>query len=303
MSDDSTKPHSADSLGPPRDVLWTADFLDVVGKGWRLGSVRRVLDVGCGAGHWSRMVLPRCHPEATLVGGDRESTWIDVARRHAQTLGWGARATYHQGDANNLAALGGGFDLVTCQTLLIHLADPTRALEGMISQLRPKGRLLVAEPNNRAGFTIGDTLDAVTSMDERLARLRFYWICETGKKNLGLGDNSLGDQVTDLFARTGLKEIQAYKSDKVVLLQPPYATPEQEAERNEMYERERDDFVVWDRETTRSYFVAGGGDAASFDACFADARESLHRAADALRNSTYFGTWTSVFYLVSGLKP
>jgi SAM-dependent methyltransferase len=303
MNDDSTKPHSADYLGPPRDFLWNGDFLDLIGKRWQLGGVRRVLDLGCGAGHWSRMVLPRCHPEAALVGIDREPSWIDLAGRHAQALGWGARATYQQGDVMNLTALGGGFDLVTCQTLLIHLADPIGALEAMIGQLRPGGRLLVAEPNNRAGFALGDTLDAITPMDERLARLRFYWICETGKKNLGFGDNSLGDRVAELFARAGLKEIQAYKSDKVVLLLPPYATPEQVAEREEMFERERDDFVAWDRKTTYSHFIAGGGDPASFETCWANARESLHRVADGVRNGTYFGTWTGVFYLVSGLRP
>lgn len=266
------KPHSADYFGPQRDFWWNADFFELVARRWNLANVRRVLDVGCGAGHWAQQILPRCHPEATLVGVDREQTWIE----RASSLGH-PRMRFEQGDAMALEPFGDGFDLVTCQTVLIHLADPAGAIAGMIARLAPGGLLAVAEPNNLANAVVADNLDAETSMDERLARLRFQWICETGKRNLGLGDNSLGDRIPELFARAGLVDLQVYNSDKVALQVPPYDSPEARALRDEAIEYAAQDFAFWDRATTERYFEAGGGDPATFEETWRRERASTLR--------------------------
>jgi ubiquinone/menaquinone biosynthesis C-methylase UbiE len=300
MSDE--KPHSADYFGPQRDFWWNADFVDLMARRWRLGEVRRVLDVGCGAGHWARQILPRCHPEATLLGIDREPAWIDRARAHARSFADG-RATFEVGDAMALDACGGGFDLVTCQTVLIHLADPARAVAGMVAQLRPGGLLAVAEPNNLAGAIVSDSVDAASSMEERLARFRFHWMCETGKRNLGLGDNSVGDRVPEFLARAGLVDIQVYNSDKVALLQPDYASADQQAMRDEAFEHEGRDFAGWDRATARSYFLAAGGDAPSFEEAWRRERAHVAAIAAGLREQRYYGQSSGVFFLVSGRVP
>jgi SAM-dependent methyltransferase len=297
------KPHSADYFGPQRDFWWNADFLDLMAKRWRLADVRRVLDVGCGAGHWARQVLPRCHPEATLLGIDREPAWIERARSHAGSDPGLARATFELGDATSLDALGDDFDLVTCQTVLIHLADPARAIAGMAARLRPGGLLAVAEPNNLAEAVVSDSVDAGASMDERIAHFRFQFVCEQGKRALGLGDNSIGDRVPELFARAGLVDITVFNSDKVALVMPPYASPEARALRDEAYEHEARDFARWDRETAEKYFLAGGGDARAFEEAWQKERARVAEAAKALREDRYYGNATGVFYLVSGRVP
>src|SRR4051812_44702072 len=40
--------------GDWRDTWWNADFLDLMARRWGLSSALRVLDVGCGVGHWGR---------------------------------------------------------------------------------------------------------------------------------------------------------------------------------------------------------------------------------------------------------
>jgi SAM-dependent methyltransferase len=301
MSND--RPHSADYFGPQRDFWWNDDFVDLMARRWRLAEVRRVLDVGCGAGHWARQILPRCHPEATLLGIDREAAWIAQARAIATSLPGGERMTFECGDAMALEAHGSDFDLVTCQTVLIHLADPARALVEMEARLRPGGLLAVAEPNNLAGALVSDSLDVDASMDDRLARLRFHWMCELGKRNLGQGDNSLGDRVPELFARAGLVDVQVYNSDKVALLMPPYTAAGQEALRDEAFEHEGRDFAGWDRATAEQYFLAGGGDSRTFEVAWRRERVRVTRVATALREGRYYANATGVFYLVSGRVP
>jgi ubiquinone/menaquinone biosynthesis C-methylase UbiE len=301
MSND--KPHSADYFGAQRDFWWNDDFLDLMAERWGLADVRRVLDVGCGAGHWARQILPRCHPDATLLGIDREPAWISLARSLGTSFPGGQRATFECGDATALGAHGSDFDLVTCQTVLIHLADPARAVVEMAARLRPDGLLAVAEPNNLVGALVGDSLDVEASMEARLARLRFQWICETGKRNLGLGDNSLGDRVPELFARAGLVDIQVYNSDKVALVVPPYTSTHQAALREEAFEHETRDFAGWDRATAEQYFFAGGGAANAFEEAWRGERLRVAQVATALREERYYANATGVFYLISGRVP
>jgi SAM-dependent methyltransferase len=302
MSD--AKPHSADYFGPQRDFWWNDDFVDLVGARWRLAEVRRVLDVGCGAGHWARQILPRCHPEASLLGIDREPSWVERARLLATEVPGGERMTFERGDATALEAQRGGFDLVTCQTVLIHLADPARAVVEMAACLRPGGLLVAAEPNNLANALVADSVELELPMEERLARFRFHFTCETGKKNLGLGDNSVGDRVPEFFARAGLIDIQACVSDKVALVAPPYDAPVQRALRDEAFEHEQRDFAGWDRATAEQYFLAGGGTPNEFEEAWRRERARVKRIAAAIREGRYFANaMAGVFYLVSGRVP
>ena len=75
--------HSAEHFGDTRDHWWNADFIEMIGRRWRAERLQRVLDVGCGVGHWGR-ALARILPEtATLVGVDREPLWVGKAAERA----------------------------------------------------------------------------------------------------------------------------------------------------------------------------------------------------------------------------
>ena len=51
---------------------------------------RTVLDVGCGVGHWGQRMMTLLPEEATLVGIDAESSWMDKALTRATARGLGA---------------------------------------------------------------------------------------------------------------------------------------------------------------------------------------------------------------------
>src|SRR6185436_18728119 len=123
----------------------------------RLSELRSMLDVGCGVGHWGRLLLPLCHPEASLVGVDREVRSLEAA---AQTARDAKRCSYRAADLAALPFPDGSFSLVTCQTVLIHVADVRAALAELLRVLAPGGLLLLAEPNNLAGRAAGLLGDA-----------------------------------------------------------------------------------------------------------------------------------------------
>src|SRR5690349_17613793 len=115
------KPHSAEYFGEQRDYWHNGDSVELMAKRWNLGAVRFALDVGCGVGHWGRLLLPHLAPEARIIGVDRERDWVTEAARRADAAGIADRASYRLGDAEKIPFHDGVFDLVTCQTVLMHV--------------------------------------------------------------------------------------------------------------------------------------------------------------------------------------
>ncbi len=171
------QPHSAEYFGDQRDFWWNRDFIELMAKRWRLDQVSLGLDVGSGVGHWGRVLEPHLPAQAQLIGLEREPKWVDEAKRRARSN----KLSYQQGDATKLAFADATFDLVTCQTVLIHLPDAKAALAEMLRVLKPGGLLAVAEPNNAASaLVVGSTLFEHDA--DALARsARMQLICERGK--------------------------------------------------------------------------------------------------------------------------
>src|SRR6266851_2897752 len=74
------RPHSADFLMEEgRNDWWNRDFLELMGRRLRLDECRRVLDFGCGRGHWSRSLSVALSADAEVVGIDKEAVWVAEA--------------------------------------------------------------------------------------------------------------------------------------------------------------------------------------------------------------------------------
>jgi ubiquinone/menaquinone biosynthesis C-methylase UbiE len=118
-------------MGPERDLFWNVDHVYLLGQRFDLAQVESVLDVGCGQGHWGRLLDAVTAPTATTVGLDFEPDWIAEATRQAEVTGLASRFRYVQGRAEALPFANGSFDLVTCQTVLIHVPDPMAVIVEM----------------------------------------------------------------------------------------------------------------------------------------------------------------------------
>lgn len=298
----SEEPHSAQFFNAQRDFWWNGDYLQLLGDRLALGGVRSALDVGAGVGHWGALLLPLLASDARIAGVERDPRWVKHAQARAAELGIAERCRYVAGVAEALDFEGESFDLVTCQTLLIHVADISAVLGEMRRVLRAGGLLLVAEPNNIASTLVADSISSHESVEELVERVEFAVICERGKAALGEGDNSVGDLLPGYFARAGLTDIQTYLNDKTFSLVPPYTSPEQSALKDAMLEDAAQQRWIWPRSVAKRYYLAGGGEEHAFESRWQRRLNRTYEAARQLTANQLHTAGGGIEYVVAGRR-
>jgi SAM-dependent methyltransferase len=290
--------HSAEWFGDERDFWWNRDYLELVARRFSLAEARTVLDVGSGIGHWGRTLAAVLRADARIVGVDPEPEWVEEARRRAAAYGLGERFEYVQGAVERLPFEDGRFDLVTCQTVLIHVADVRAALREMLRVTRPGGRLLLAEPNNRASVLVDSSVTAGASVEERLDLLRFVLTCERGKEALG----EVGDLVPGMLVDEGAIDVDVFVSDKASATVPPYAGAEQQALAGAVLERAGTSGFGWSHSEARRLFLAGGGDEGDFDQLYERRVADSERAAAAVRDGWFHSAGGVLMYVIGARR-
>ena len=295
--------HSAEYFGEQRDYWWNLDFLHLMGQRWGVEKVRSVLDVGCGVGHWG-MLLNNVLPEAaTVVGIDRESVWVEEAQARAKSAKLDDRYTYQEGDADMIPFPDESFDMVTCQTLLIHVADIRRTVNEMCRVLKHGGILVVIEPNNLARSLCLNTLNVDDPVEDILDIARLQLICERGKKALNEGYNSIGDQLPACLSSLGLEDIQVFISDKATTFVPPYESGAQRSLIDQACKWSGKNFWIWSEVDTRRYYEAGGGDMERFSFYWTKALRENERFLDGIKAGSYSMAGGNLNYCISARKP
>ena len=294
--------HSAEYFGDTRDYWWNPDFIELIAKRLSFDRVREVLDVGCGVGHWGQLLINVLPDGTHLHGVDRDPRWVEQAAARASAHRLAGRFAYQVAVAEHLPFVDASFDLVTCQTVLIHTADPAVVINEMVRVARPGGLILAAEPNNIASALILNSLNFQASVDDIITWVRLQLVCERGKAVLGEGNNSIGDLVPGLFAKRGLVDVRVYLNDKTNVLIPPYDAPEQRAILEEAFDTANREFWNWSRKDTHRYFLAGGGPDDEFDALWSAVIGDGGNFRKAIANCTYSSSGAAVQYLVAGRK-
>lgn len=142
------RPHSRDRL--------------LSGTGWGDLTGERVLEVGCGAGRFTEVLLDL---GAEVVAVDASEA-IDACR---ETIGDHPRATLVQADLFRLPFEPGGFDRVFCYGVLQHTPDPRAAFAKLVDNVRPGG-LVAADVYRRHGHRISFAKDLWRPLTTRLPR-------------------------------------------------------------------------------------------------------------------------------------
>jgi ubiquinone/menaquinone biosynthesis C-methylase UbiE len=300
------KPHSAEHFGPQRNFWWNRDFLDLMATRWRLREADSLADIGCGQGHWSRLLYLYLRAPARLTGVDREPRWVAEAaqnlRRAFPDVPPG-QLTFVEGDAGRIPLPDNSFDVVTCQTVLMHLPRPTDALREMLRILRPGGLLICVEPNNFWNYLSFTSLTPAETVETLVRRFEFWLRYYRGKVATGHGDHAIGDLLPGYFAEAGLSEVAVHQSDRAASLFPPYDSAAQQA-LIEQDQRWKDSATgPWDREELRRHVLQGGGSEEFFERGFAEVLEQFSQEQQAISSGSFHSAGGGMTYLVSGRKP
>jgi ubiquinone/menaquinone biosynthesis C-methylase UbiE len=296
------RPHSAEYFNEMREFWWNPDVLRLMAQRLELVSVASVLDVGCGVGHWGRALALVLPAGARICGVDREDEWVRGAAQRAERAGLAPRCEFIKGDAVALPFADGTFDLVTCQTVLMHLPDARAALREMLRVAKRGGLVLAVEPCNMASMGVFSSVTDSFPTQVVAAMLGFHLTCQRGKRALGLGFNSIGDLVPGMMAEAGAQDIRVYMSDRATPMYPPYDKPHQRAELAQLKDWHSREYWVWDRGTTRQYYLAGGGNEQEFERHWAQAGRQMGAEIAAMEAGTYHCGNAGITYLVSGRK-
>jgi SAM-dependent methyltransferase len=115
------------------------------------GDERRVLDVGCGTGQFTRLLAGRLGAESVLVALERDGGQLDAARRLFESDTPDCTVEFRQGDAASAAwppAERGRFDLAHTRFLLEHVPDPAIVVRNMLQAVRPGGRIVLLDDDH-----------------------------------------------------------------------------------------------------------------------------------------------------------
>jgi ubiquinone/menaquinone biosynthesis C-methylase UbiE len=294
--------HSEHLFTPERDHWFNPDFLELMARRWGLSQYQSLLDLGCGLCHWSKLLVPHLRSGSQVTALDNDPKWaagnadINAFFKEKKT-----NVRFVQGDANDLPFEDNSFDVVTCQTLLIHLKKPERALREMKRVVKPNGIVICSEPNNLIRALLQDTANYKDPIEEVLARVRQSLAHEKFKTQQHHGNDSFGDLLTGTMDALGFVGIQAYLNDKVVSIYPPYDSLEQQAKINA--------FLQWGQsahqraafDTAYQNLLEQGGDYARFLNDFEPA-DPKNKVIRSLKNQTYASGGGTLLYLISGKK-
>ncbi|MEV0356637.1 class I SAM-dependent methyltransferase [Nocardia sp. NPDC050697] len=114
----------------------------------RLSGPKRVLDLACGPGNFTRHLSRELTGEGVVVGLDYSEPMLAQAIRDNAA----PRAGYVRGDARTLPFADGTFDAVCCFGALYLIPDPIRATREMIRVLAPGGRIAISTSHRTPGW-------------------------------------------------------------------------------------------------------------------------------------------------------
>lgn len=237
--------HSQEYIGDHRYGWWNRDYIRLLLNRINYSTVRSIADLGAGAGHWSAILLQEADHPCSMTCVDFESYWLEEVRKTLEPVPGGHKIETILADAHDLPMQDKSFDLVTCQTLLMHCKNPNRVVEEMLRVTKPGGHILAIEPTNilnRMQF-----FDAVMHLSAaEQTTLYHVWACyHAGQKELTGAHHDIAPLVPEILNKAGCEDIQVYQNDKVFL-----STDASENFSSMAIEYEKENFI--------KYALAGG---------------------------------------------
>ncbi len=293
--------HSEEFFTEDRNHWFNRDFLDLMAKRWDLNQYSSILDIGAGLCHWTKLLVPYMKSNVQITALDNDAKWAKGSHEistHFKQLG--AKINFVKGNAHALPFKDNTFDVVTCQTVLIHIKDPELALKEMKRVVKKGGIVICSEPNNRIQSLLQDTSNQNDNIDVVLQRVKQTIAIEKYKLQQNQGNNSFGDLLTGTMNGLDFKNIQAYLNDKLVSIYPPYDTREQQAKINSFLKWGKSDSEI--QTFDKAYQTAAGSNEYPDFLKKHTSLGSDNKVVKDIKAQNYASGGASLLYLVSGEK-
>ncbi len=248
------------------EYAWGEDFISLLAKRWSLHNKTKILEVGCGYGHWTKRYARELPLRASITLSDISPSYLTQAKKELGGIKK-RKFSFCAAAAQNLPFEKNYFEFITCQRLLMHINNPLEVVNELRRVLCRSGLIAILEPCSlyRA---ISTCYRAEFMQNEDHGKLCYFQeTAERGKIKLGMGDNSIGEGVPAILQNCGFKEIKTCLSDYVVQLLPNQESESQQFFKNEILNWFKSRFYsIWDDEEAERYFIAGGGKPKEFAA-------------------------------------
>jgi SAM-dependent methyltransferase len=244
-------------LEEQRQYIWNKDYWkNVLVPLFKLKEDSVIADIGCGLGFLGRM-LAEFVPNGKIIGVDLDGKLVEGARKMSELKNQSDLFDFRIGNAYELPIESTTADLSICQTLLMHLEEPMKAIAEMQRVTKKGGRVVAIEPDMRGVFFLDTAYDSVDySLEQKEKFWRWERILSIGKAKLGRGDNEIGSKVPYLFYKSGLHVINVRCQDRASWLIPPYQNDTNDLELKHFMMPPQTLAEMLDM---RTEFLAGGG--------------------------------------------
>jgi len=286
-----------------RKFMWREDTLALLAAWLDLRPGLTLVDAGCGLGYLGYTFWPWFGRGGRYVGVDENGKLLADAVGIAGEWAEGGDASFVRGSAYELPVADDTADRTLCQTLLMHLAEPERAVSELVRVTRPGGRVVCMEPDNIAGtFVQSLHANANLSLDDRIFLLRSNLQWHEGHRRLGRGDQSVGSRLNFLLHEAGLEDIDVRLCDRVQHMEPPYEGDRQQWIVGLLMKATGPDRDDSGKEAAREAVLAGGGTAEEFDRTVELVERQAARKRERLERGEYYQSYGGPFFVAVGRK-
>jgi SAM-dependent methyltransferase len=264
-----------------------------------------LVDVGCGLGFLGKNYWKYFGDGGHYIGVDISTELLEQARDEADQWSEGGKVTFMAGDAYELPLPDDYCDAAICQTLLMHLQEPEKALSQMIRIVKPGGVVICQEPDNLAPQLMPRHWSLPEdTIDELLLKTKVAVLSNKGLIKLGLGDNSIGGKVYHMLRELGLENVDVRTAEYVPHLHPPYSGDQIKVQlemvRKQVLNEERQKQLS---EREREGFLAGGGTSEEWKKYCAHSDRIVAALKEQIDNESYYFCGAYPHYFTRGYKP
>ena len=158
---------------------------------------KKVLEVGCGVGAQSEILLRR-NPRIKLTGIDLSEDQLKVAKESLENLSYAkGRYEVQKANAEDLPFESDEFDGSFLCWVLEHVPNPERVLSEVRRALRPGGKVVITEVMNSSFF-----------LEPYSPNVWKYWMAFNDHQYEIGGDPFIGAKLGNMLLSVGFKDIQ-----------------------------------------------------------------------------------------------